>query len=122
MQNCNTKTFRTQTKTFDGSTTVYDDGMLRVEHYQYHATWMGEILKMTLKEFKLLSYLTHNCCVVIPSTTLWEVGWGSGRPYSHTGIRSHVYRVRKLVEPLGMRIDTVVGCGYKFVPGCALDN
>ena len=95
---------------------IYTDGLLVVEHDNFHATWRGDLLRLTRKEFLIFSHLVQNSERFVPSEQLWRIGWEQGRSFNSMNLRTHIHRLRSLIEPLGMKIENVVRVGYRFVP------
>ncbi|HZI17707.1 MAG TPA: helix-turn-helix domain-containing protein [Pyrinomonadaceae bacterium] len=98
---------------------VYDDGNLRVEHDNYYASLGGRALKMTRKEFLLLSRLARNPDRIVPSEELWRHAWGLRSPLNAESLHVHVYRLRRKLEPAGTRIETMINVGYRLLTGAA---
>jgi DNA-binding response OmpR family regulator len=76
----------------------------------------GRPLKLTSKEFDLLSTLTSNPGRVLSLTSLLEAVWGyNTADYNdpHT-VEVHVSNLRRKIGTFGKRIKAVPGHGYKF--------
>ena len=75
-------------------------------------------MKLTNKEFLLLSTLAKKRGRVINRTQLLDQVWG----YSYYGdartLDVHIRRLRQKLGGCGNCIETVVGVGYRFI-GCA---
>ncbi len=52
---------------------------------------------------------------------LWRHAWGGGKPYNAESLHVHVYRLRVKLAPFGVRIETMINVGYRFVGGPAGD-
>jgi len=96
---------------------VYDDGNLRVEHDNYYASLGGRALKMTRKEFLILSRLARNPDRVVPAEELWRHAWGLRAPLNAESLHVHLYRLRRKLEPRGPRIETMINVGYRLMAG-----
>ena len=96
----------------------YDDGRLAIDFGDVRASCDGENVKLTNKEFMLLSTLAKKAGRVINRTQLLDQVWG----YSYYGdartLDVHIRRLRQKLGGCGNCIETVVGVGYRFV-GCA---
>lgn len=94
---------------------VYDDGYLRVEHDSYYVTCGGRRLTLTRAEFLLLSRLTFEPERVVPSEELWAHVWGKAKPLNSQSLHVYMYRLRRLLEPFGFRIESMVNVGYALL-------
>jgi DNA-binding response OmpR family regulator len=78
----------------------------------------GAKIKLTNKEFTLLSVLARSPDRVVTRQQLLDSVWG----YSYYGdartLDVHIRRLRQKLDTCGGCIETVVGVGYRFV-GCA---
>ena len=77
----------------------------------------GTKVKLTNKEFTLLSVLARSADRVVTRQQLLDSVWG----YSYYGdartLDVHIRRLRQKLDKCGDCIETVVGVGYRFV-GC----
>ena len=93
---------------------IFDNGLLRVEHDNYYVSLGGRPLKLTRKEFLIVSRLTRNFDRVVPSEEIWRYAWGDGAPFNSESIHVHIYRLRRRLAPAGLRVDTMVNVGYRL--------
>lgn len=95
----------------------YDDGHLTIDFDDVRAACNGTNVKLTNKEFLLLSTLAKKKDRVITRQQLLDQVWG----YSYYGdartLDVHIRRLRQKLDTCGDCIETVVGVGYRFV-GC----
>ena len=95
----------------------YDDGRLTIDFDDVRASCDGTNVKLTNKEFLLLSTLANKRDRVITRQQLLDKVWG----YSYYGdartLDVHIRRLRQKLNACGDCIETVVGVGYRFV-GC----
>src|SRR5262245_20429940 len=95
----------------------YDDGRLIIDFDDVRASCDGVTVKLTNKEFLLLSTLAKKRDRVITRQQLLDKVWG----YSYYGdartLDVHIRRLRQKLDACGDCIETVVGVGYRFV-GC----
>ena len=95
----------------------YDDGRLRIDFEDVRVSCDGKNVKLTHKEFQLLSTLAKKKGRVITRQQLLDQVWG----YSYYGdartLDVHIRRLRQKLETCGDCIETVVGVGYRFT-GC----
>ncbi|HUF04766.1 MAG TPA: response regulator transcription factor [Aridibacter sp.] len=93
----------------------YEDGRLSVDFVDMRVYCDGGEVKLTRKEFTLLSYLTKNTGRVATRQNLLDNVWG----YSYFGdtrtLDVHIRRLRQKLGECGDCIETVVGVGYRFV-------
>jgi DNA-binding response OmpR family regulator len=102
----------------DGAGERYDDGRLTIDFDDVRASCEGVNVKLTNKEFLLLSTLANKKDRVITRQQLLDKVWG----YSYYGdartLDVHIRRLRQKLNACGDCIETVVGVGYRFV-GCS---
>jgi DNA-binding response OmpR family regulator len=95
----------------------YDDGRLRIDFEDVRVSCDGQNVKLTHKEFQLLSTLARKKGRVVTRQQLLDQVWG----YSYYGdartLDVHIRRLRQKLETCGDCIETVVGVGYRFT-GC----
>ena len=96
---------------------LYDDGRLTIDFEDVRASCDSVDVKLTNKEFLLLSTLAKKKGRVITRQQLLDQVWG----YSYYGdartLDVHIRRLRQKLDACGDCIETVVGVGYRFV-GC----
>ncbi len=95
----------------------YEDNRLRIDFADVRVLCEGKNVKLTHKEFQLLSTLARKTGRVITRQQLLDQVWG----YSYYGdartLDVHIRRLRQKLENCGECIETVVGVGYRFI-GC----
>jgi two-component system, OmpR family, alkaline phosphatase synthesis response regulator PhoP len=95
----------------------YDDGRLAIDFADVRASCDGIDVKLTNKEFLLLTTLAQKKGRVITRQHLLDQVWG----YSYYGdartLDVHIRRLRQKLNACGDCIETVIGVGYRFV-GC----
>lgn len=93
----------------------YNDGRLSVDFADMRVSCGGSDVKLTRKEFALLSYLITNAGRVASRQQLLDNVWG----YSYFGdtrtLDVHIRRLRQKLGECGNCIETVVGIGYRFL-------
>jgi DNA-binding response OmpR family regulator len=96
----------------------YEDNRLTIDFAQMRVTCDGTNVKLTRKEFALLSVLAKGAGRVATRQQLLDNVWG----YQYFGdtrtLDVHIRRLRQKLGLCGDAIETVVGVGYRFV-GCA---
>jgi DNA-binding response OmpR family regulator len=80
------------------------------------ATLEGVPMHLTRKEFELLHVLVSNPGRAFSREFLVERIWGSEFDGFDRAVDTHVTRLRRKLGPLGDRIVTVWGVGYRFMP------
>src|SRR5436309_11800663 len=102
----------------EDATERYDDGRLTIDFADIRAVCEGASIKLTNKEFTLLSVLAKRSGRVVARQQLLDQVWG----YSYYGdartLDVHIRRLRQKLGGCGNCIETVVGVGYRFI-GCA---
>lgn len=94
---------------------AYDDGHLRVEHDNYYVSLGGRSLKLPRKEFLILSRLARNPERIVHAEDIWLHAWGPRAPFNAESMHVHIYRLRRRLEPAGLRIETMVNVGYRLL-------
>jgi DNA-binding response OmpR family regulator len=96
---------------------TYEDDRLQIDFDDIRVVCNGQKIKLTHKEFSLLSALARSADRVITRQQLLDNVWG----YSYYGdartLDVHIRRLRQKLGDCGDCIETVVGVGYRFV-GC----
>jgi two-component system, OmpR family, alkaline phosphatase synthesis response regulator PhoP len=96
----------------------YEDDQLTIDFADIRTVCNGRKIKLTNKEFSLLSVLAKSTDRVVTRQQLLDSVWG----YSYYGdartLDVHIRRLRQKLEECGDCIETVVGVGYRFT-GCA---
>jgi two-component system alkaline phosphatase synthesis response regulator PhoP len=93
----------------------YTDENLTIDFQDMRVSCNEEEVKLTRKEFALLSNLVKNSGRVATRQNLLDNVWG----YSYFGdtrtLDVHIRRLRQKMGDCGDRIETVVGIGYRFI-------
>jgi len=93
----------------------YEDSRLSVDFADMRVICEGRDVKLTRKEFSLLSHLIKNTGRVATRQQLLDNVWG----YSYFGdtrtLDVHIRRLRQKMGDCGNSIETVVGVGYRFI-------
>lgn len=99
----------------DETVQKYEDEKLSIDFTDMRVFCEEEEVKLTRKEFALLTYLTKNTGRVATRQNLLDNVWG----YSYFGdtrtLDVHIRRLRQKLDDCGGCIETVVGVGYRFV-------
>ncbi len=95
----------------------YRDSHLGVDFEQAYVCLDSNPIRLTRKEYELLSLLTRNAGEIIPRDVLLMRVWGYSREIRTRTLDVHVRRLRKKLGPYGDRyIETIFGVGYRFQP------
>jgi DNA-binding response OmpR family regulator len=89
-------------------------GPLRIDIANHSVTLDGEEIDLTPKEFDLLALLAGHPGRAFSREFLLERLWGYGYDGFDRTVDTHIVRLRKKLGPLGERIATVWGVGYRF--------
>jgi DNA-binding response OmpR family regulator len=93
---------------------VFDNGSLRIDPSTFRVHYQEREVRMTRKEFALLSELARNQGRVLTRETLLDRVWGMNYFGDSRTLDVHIRRLRqKLGEP-GV-IETVTGIGYRLL-------
>lgn len=95
----------------------YEDEKMSVDFADMRVVCLTDDVKLTRKEFALLSHLIKTSGRVATRQQLLDNVWG----YSYFGdtrtLDVHIRRLRQKLGDCGNCIETVVGIGYRFI-GC----
>ena len=93
---------------------VFDDGSLRIDPSTFRVHYQEREVRMTRKEFALLSELARNHGRVLSRETLLDRVWGMNYFGDSRTLDVHIRRLRqKLGDPA--LIETVTGIGYRLL-------
>ena len=91
-------------------------GKFRLNATTYEATYIGESIELTRKEFDLIYKLLSYPNKLFSHDKLLNDIWGYDCPSGETTIRSHINRLRNKFEHMTeFEIVTIRGLGYKAV-------
>ena len=92
----------------------FTQGDLAVDFLKHEVTVKGELIQLTLTEFKLLSSLLETVGQVKTREYLLEHIWDHGDGVFSRTIDTHIQRLRTKLKDAGHHIETVRGVGYRF--------
>lgn len=95
----------------------YEDDLLTIDFADMNVICDGANIKLTRKEFALLSMLARSTGRVATRQRLLDDVWGHQYYGDTRTLDVHIRRLRQKLGPCGDCIETVVGIGYRFV-GC----
>jgi two-component system, OmpR family, alkaline phosphatase synthesis response regulator PhoP len=102
-------------RTDENSVQHYEDDKLSIDFEDIRVICSGQEVKLTRKEFALLTNLAKNAGRVATRQNLLDNVWG----YSYFGdtrtLDVHIRRLRQKLGDCGSCIETVVGIGYRFI-------
>ena len=94
-----------------------DLGMLSLDPKARQASINGERLDLPARELRLLEILISRAGRLVSKTQIVDHLCQWGEEVSDNAVEVYVHRLRKKVEPAGVRITTVRGLGYCLEPG-----
>lgn len=99
---------------------LYDDGCLHLEHNNFYVTCKGKRIRLTLKEFLILSRLVRKPERVVSPHELWRYVWGEDKEYTPTTLRMQIYNLRKQLASHGLSVEVMQNAGYflSLAPCC----
>ena len=100
--------------TVEGASEVFTQGDLIVDLLKHEVTVKGELIQLTLTEFKLLSSLLETVGQVKTREYLLEHVWEHGDGVFSRTIDTHIQRLRTKLKDAGRYIETVRGVGYRY--------
>lgn len=92
---------------------VFDDGALRIDPSTFRVSYQERDVRMTRKEFALLSELARNQGRVLTRETLLDRVWGMNYFGDSRTLDVHIRRLRQKLGNPGL-IETVTGIGYRL--------
>jgi two-component system, OmpR family, alkaline phosphatase synthesis response regulator PhoP len=96
---------------------LYDDGQMRIDYGDFSVECQGQLVKLTRKEFALLSILSRNRGRVVPREQLLDQVCGLEYYGEARTLDVHISGLRKKLGACGSGIETVIGIGYRFRSG-----
>lgn len=98
----------------DNKDDLISDGELTINLKEHRVYLNNEVVDLTLKEFDLLEYLLRNKGRAIDRDLLLRDVWGYNYCGESRTIDVHVRHLREKLGPIGERIETVKGIGYRY--------
>ena len=92
---------------------VFDNGSLRIDPSTFRVSYQDQDVRMTRKEFALLSELARNHGRVLTRETLLGRVWGMNYFGDSRTLDVHIRRLRQKLGAPGL-IETVTGIGYRL--------
>jgi two-component system, OmpR family, KDP operon response regulator KdpE len=101
------------------SATVLQVGPLHLDLVHYQATFEGQELDLTAREFEFLAYLARHAGKVCTRRMILESVWGPGYASELNYLKVYAYRIRrKLGDERGEFLQSDPSVGYRLaVPG-----
>jgi len=103
---------RALTRRSSGTMPTVVCGPLTYDQVGRTATMSGQMLDLSARELGLLEVLLSRAGRLVSKDQLVDHLCGWGEEVSHNAIEVYVHRLRKKLEPGGVRIATVRGLGY----------
>ena len=97
---------------------TYEDDSLLIDFANVRVNCKGTKIKLTHKEFTLLSVMAKSTDRVLARQQLLDSVWGHQYYGDARTLDVHIRRLRQKLGDCGNCIETVVGVGYRFI-GCA---
>jgi DNA-binding response OmpR family regulator len=95
----------------------YEDSRLQIDFADMQVMCDGESVRLTRKEFALLSMLAKSAGRVATRQRLLDDVWGHQYYGDTRTLDVHIRRLRQKLGACDAAIETVIGVGYRFV-GC----
>jgi two-component system, OmpR family, alkaline phosphatase synthesis response regulator PhoP len=100
----------------DAERQTFDNGVLRIDPSTFSVTYIGRELRLTRKEFALLSELARNHGRILTREGLLDRVWGVSYYGDSRTLDVHIRRLRqKMDDPKA--IETITGIGYRLTTG-----
>jgi len=105
-------------RTDEGQESNYEDNRLAIDYADMRVACDGVLIKLTRKEFALLTALARTAGRVATREQLLDNVWGQQYYGDTRTLDVHIRRLRHKLGTCDNCIETVVGVGYRFV-GCS---
>ena len=93
---------------------VFDNGVLRIDPSTFSVTYLGRDVRLTRKEFALLTELARNAGRVMTREVLLDRVWSMSYYGDSRTLDVHIRRLRQKLGDADL-IETVTGIGYRLV-------
>jgi two-component system KDP operon response regulator KdpE len=101
----------------DDQPTEVDVGLLHMDLVHHEATYDGQPLDLTPKEFDFLAYLSRHVGKVCTRRMILESVWGPGYEREQQYLKVYAYRIRrKLGDERGQLLQSDPSVGYRLAP------
>lgn len=100
-----------------GASAIYNDGYLSVDLGRRRVTVEGELVKLSVTEYKLLALLIENAGKVLTFEDILTQIWGEKHRDNTDYVRVYVWHLRKKIEKNPRNPEYVLteyGIGYRF--------
>jgi DNA-binding response OmpR family regulator len=101
-------------RTGESAATTYEDARLRINFEEMAVVCAGQEVRLTRKEFGLLSTLARRPGRVVTRNQLLDEVWGQQYYGDTRTLDVHIRRLRQKLGACGDSIETVIGVGYRF--------
>jgi two-component system phosphate regulon response regulator PhoB len=96
---------------------IVEIGGLRLDASRHEVSCDGAPVDLSATEFALLDFLMHNPGWVFPRNRIIDAVKGKDYPVTERSVDVQILGLRKKLGPLGDRIETVRGVGYRLRDG-----
>jgi DNA-binding response OmpR family regulator len=93
---------------------VFDNGVLRIDPATFSVTYKGRDVRLTRKEFALITELARNAGRVMTREVLLDRVWSMSYYGDSRTLDVHIRRLRQKLADSEV-IETVTGIGYRMV-------
>lgn len=96
---------------------VHFDSELVIDYSEKAVYFRNEHLNLAKKEFDIIEFLSENAGQVFDKERIYESVWSFDSDGDSSVIAEHIRRIRQKLSLAGAKnyIETVWGCGYKWV-------
>ena len=105
----------------ESAATLYEDARLHINFEGMKVFCVGQEVRLTRKEFGLLTTLVRRAGRVATRNQLLDDVWGQQYYGDTRTLDVHIRRLRQKLGECGECIETVIGVGYRF-NGCSGDD
>jgi len=104
-------------RTEESAAAGYEDERLQINFEEMRVVCSGQEVRLTRKEFGLLSSLARRNGRVATRNQLLDEVWGQQYYGDTRTLDVHIRRLRQKLGDCGECVETVIGVGYRFA-GC----
>lgn len=93
------------------------DECFTIDYSERCVYWNNEVIPFVKKEFDIIALLSQNTGQVFDKERIYERVWGYDGEGDNSVIFEHIRRIRSKLAVAGCKpyIETVWGCGYKWI-------
>lgn len=100
----------------------YDDGYLRIEHFNYYISCGGKQVSLNRIEFLVASILALHPNCFVAKNEIWNYIWSESKPLNQKSLKVTIHHLRRRLGAYDVVIQSKFGFGYRLVCEKNLDH